>query len=71
MAERVRGTVKRFDPVKGYGFIRCEDGRDVFVHRSAVEHLDFPYLSEGEQIEFETEVGPNGANAVNIRRVTA
>ena len=66
MTERIRGTVKWFDPLKGYGFIRRQGGEDVFVHRTAVEHFGHPYLREGDEVEFEIEVGERGANAVNV-----
>ncbi len=55
------GTVKWFNPVKGYGFITPEDGsKDVFVHVSAVERAGLPGLNEGQQVEYELESGQNG-----------
>ena len=48
------GTVKFFNPTKGFGFIEPEDGsKDVFVHISAVERAGMQTLSEGQRIQYE------------------
>ena len=61
------GTVKRFNEVRGFGFISPDDGgRDVFVHISAV---DYEPLSVGECLEFETEETSRGLQAKNVIRV--
>jgi cold shock CspA family protein len=49
--ERAKGTVKWFGE-KGFGFITCEDGKDVFVHQSAIHARGFRSLAEGESVEF-------------------
>ena len=50
------GTVKWFNPTKGFGFIQPDDGgKDVFVHVSAVERSELGHLSEGQKIAFEVE----------------
>lgn len=50
------GTVKWFNPTKGYGFIAPEDGgSDVFVHISAVQEAGLQGLNEGQKVEFEVE----------------
>ena len=55
------GTVKWFNPAKGYGFIEPEDGsRDVFVHISAVERAGLATLNEGRKVSFELVSGRNG-----------
>ena len=55
------GTVKWFNPAKGYGFIEPEDGsRDVFVHISAVERAGLATLNEGRKVSFELVAGRNG-----------
>jgi len=52
-----RGTVKWFDPKKGYGFIQPDDGgNDVFVHISAVERAGLARLNEGQKVSFEVQV---------------
>lgn len=49
-----QGTVKWFNPTKGYGFIQPEDGSsDVFVHISAVEQAGIPKLLEGQKLSYE------------------
>jgi len=58
------GTVKWFNPTKGYGFIQPEDGsRDVFVHVSAVERAGLGSLTEGQRVSFDvvTERGKQAA----------
>ena len=62
------GTVKWFNPVKGYGFITPEDGgKDAFVHISAVERAGLSTLREGQKIEYELVPGRNGkSSAENI-----
>ena len=47
------GTVKWFNPVKGFGFIQPDDGADVFVHISAVERAGMQDLNEGQKVSFE------------------
>lgn len=55
------GTVKWFNPAKGYGFIQCEDGSsDVFVHISAVERAGLSTLNEGQKLSFDLVSGQNG-----------
>ena len=52
------GTVKWFNPAKGYGFIEPEDGsKDAFVHISAVEAAGLSTLSEGQKISYELQPG--------------
>lgn len=64
-----KGTVKWFNPTKGYGFIQPEDGtKDVFVHISAVERSDLGNLVEGQKVQFDLERGREGkTSAVNLR----
>ena len=61
------GTVKWFDPNRGYGFIRPEQGEDVFVHISAVQASGLQTLQEGQAIEFDIEQGRKGPQAANVR----
>jgi CspA family cold shock protein len=63
------GTVKWFNPTKGYGFIQPDDGsKDVFVHISAVERSDLGSLHEGQKVSFELERGQQGrVSAVNLK----
>ena len=58
------GTVKWFNPTKGYGFIEPEDGgKDVFVHISAVERAGMSTLREGQKVDFEIVAGQNGKSS--------
>ena len=67
-AAMATGTVKWFNPQKGFGFIvHAATGKDVFVHISAVEKAGLTKLSEGQQIEFELEVNRGKATAVNLK----
>jgi CspA family cold shock protein len=63
------GTVKWFNPTRGFGFIQPDDGtKDVFVHISAVERAGLGNLGEGQRIEFDLERGQQGkSSAVNLR----
>ena len=62
------GTVKWFNPTKGFGFIEPSDGgQDAFVHISAVERAGLSTLQEGQKVEFELVEGRNGkASAENL-----
>jgi cold shock protein len=63
-----RGTVKWFNPTKGYGFIQPQEGgRDVFVHVSAVERAGLSTLNEGQHIEYEVEENRGKTSAVNLK----
>ena len=63
----VTGTVKWFNPTKGYGFMPSGGGRDVFVHISAVERAGLNSLSEGQAVEYEVESNRGKESAVNLR----
>lgn len=66
---RETGTVKWFDPAKGYGFISREgDLGDVFVHFSAIQGDGFKTLDEGECVEFNVGEGTKGPTAENVVR---
>jgi len=63
-----KGTVKSFNPTKGYGFVAPDSGgKDVFVHISAVQKAGLRTLNEGQKLNFDIEQQPNGrAAAVNL-----
>ena len=62
------GTVKWFNPTKGYGFIQPnEGGKDVFVHISAVERAGLSSLNEGQQVEFEVVANRGKESAENLK----
>ena len=58
------GTVKWFNPAKGFGFIEPEDGsNDAFVHISAVERAGLSVLNEGQKVSYELQAGQNGKSS--------
>jgi cold shock protein len=61
-----KGTVKWFNPTKGYGFIR-DGGRDVFVHISAVERAGLNTLNEGQTVEYEEVANKGKTSAENLK----
>jgi len=64
------GTVKWFNSSKGYGFIAPDDGsKDVFVHHSSIEGNGYRELTEGQRVEFDSEQGAKGPQAVRVRSV--
>lgn len=69
MSERFTGSVKSFNPNKGYGFIEHQGGPDVFVHISAVQAAGARTLNAGQLVEFEIEQSPKGLQAVKIKIV--
>jgi CspA family cold shock protein len=65
-----RGTVVRLIRDRGFGFIRLEDGSEVFFHHSAMNAGEFDSLQDGEELEFSVEQDPRGrgSRAANVRR---
>ncbi|WP_127904356.1 cold-shock protein [Solirhodobacter olei] len=63
-----KGTVKWFNPSKGFGFIEPEGGRkDIFVHISALERSGLSTLADGQAVTFDVEAGRDGReSAINI-----
>ena len=62
------GTVKWFNPTKGYGFIQPDTGgRDVFVHISAVEKAGLSRLNEGAKVSYEVVANRGKESAENLR----
>jgi len=64
-----KGKVKWFNNSKGYGFSQQEDGKDSFVHFSAIQGDGYKTLEEGQAVEFETTQGPKGLQAANVSKI--
>ncbi|GAA0069701.1 cold shock domain-containing protein [Clostridium sardiniense] len=64
------GIVKWFNQEKGYGFISCDDGNDVFIHYSNVkEEGNNKDLHEGESVSFDITEGQKGPMAINVQKI--
>ena len=63
-----QGTVKWFNAEKGFGFITGQDGKDVFVHFSAIHTDGFKTLEEGQAVNYDVEDGARGLQAVNVTK---
>lgn len=66
----IKGKIKWFNPIKGFGFIEREDGeKDVFLHSSAVRQAGLDTVNEGDNVEFSIEEAQKGPSAINLQRV--
>ena len=64
-----KGTVKWFSNQKGYGFIAAEEGKDIFVHHTAIKGEGYKTLQEGQAVEFEITDGSKGEQASNVVKI--
>ena len=65
-----QGTVKFFNPVKGFGFITSDKGEDIFFHKSNVKNTGFrDTLLQGDNVQYEEKTEQKGKRAYNIVRV--
>lgn len=62
----MKGKVKMFNSARGFGFITGEDGKDVYVHTSAVQ--GGAMLAVGDNVEYEVEQGDKGPRAKNVKK---
>jgi CspA family cold shock protein len=65
-----RGKVKWFSDSKGFGFIKTDEGADVFFHHSAIRMDGYRSLAEGDQVEFECVPSDKGPRAQNVTKVS-
>ena len=64
----MQGTIKMFNKEKGFGFIRAEDGNDVFFHYSSLVMDGFKTIEQGDAVSFELEQSDRGLRAANIKK---
>jgi CspA family cold shock protein len=64
-----QGTVKWFNPEKGFGFISRDDGDDVFVHHTAIVAEGYRSLEEGQRVSFDVTQGKKGPQASNVTKI--
>lgn len=62
----MKGKVKFFDVKKGYGFIKGEDDKDIFVHYTQIKKEGFKTLETDEEVEFETKITESGLQAIDV-----
>ena len=62
----MKGKVKWFNAEKGYGFITSDEGKDIFVHYSAIQADGFRSLEEGQKVSFEIVESDRGQQAANV-----
>ncbi|HTY17042.1 MAG TPA: cold shock domain-containing protein [Myxococcota bacterium] len=67
---KARGRIKKMVRDRGFGFIRGDDGKEVFFHRSGLNAGDYDGLNEGDAVEYVIQEGPRGARAENVRALT-
>ena len=65
----MQGKVKRFNKVKGFGFITADDGRDLFFHFSELVMEGYKTIDEGARVEFDLVEGERGLQAHNIKKI--
>jgi CspA family cold shock protein len=66
---KAKGRIKKMVRDRGFGFIRGDDGREVFFHRSGLTGADYDALSEGDAVEYVIQEGPRGPRAEHVRAV--
>lgn len=64
-----KGTIKWFNPTKGFGFIAQDFGEDLFFHRTEVLDADFRSLNKDDRVQFEVAQGKKGLVAKSVRKI--
>jgi CspA family cold shock protein len=67
---KCKGKIKKMVRDRGFGFIRGDDGKEVFFHRSGLNAGDYDGLNEGDYVEYVVQEGPRGARAEHVRHTT-
>jgi len=63
------GTIKWFNAKKGYGFITADDGKEIFMHYTALKMDGYKTINEGEKVQFEITNGEKGPQADNVTKL--
>jgi len=68
----MRGFVKFYNVAKGFGFIRLDDGQEIFLGSNALAaaHIEPEMVRDGDAVECDTELGPKGLRAINVRHLS-
>ena len=64
---KCKGKIKKMVRDRGFGFIRGDDGKEVFFHRSGLNAAEYDGLNEGDPVEYVVQAGPRGARAENVK----
>ena len=64
------GRIKKIIPDRGFGFVRADDGNEVFFHRTELTLADSDQLEEGQVVEFDIVDSPKGPRARNLRQAS-
>ena len=67
---KCKGKIKKMVRDRGFGFIRGDDGKEVFFHRSGLNASEYDALNEGDFVEYVVQEGPRGARAEHVRHAT-
>ena len=67
LSHMAKGTIRRLISDRGYGFIKTEEGEDLFFHRNDLEGVDYESLTEGQEVEFEVTRTAKGLNAAKVK----
>ena len=62
-----KGTIRKLITDRGYGFIKTEEGQDLFFHRNDLQGVAYESLTEGQEVDFEVTHTAKGLNAANVR----
>ena len=68
---KVKGKIKKLVRDRGFGFVRGDDGKEVFFHRSGLNAAEYDGLNEGDSVEYVVQEGPRGARAENVKHAAA
>ena len=68
---KCKGKIKKMVRDRGFGFIRGDDGKEVFFHRSGLNAAEYDVLNEGDSVEYVVQEGPRGSRAENVKQAMA